>query len=201
MKSIWAKGLLEEKNVMLAFRNRLTPGGDCELKLAASNLYRLSVNGEMIGYGPARAAHGYSRLDSYSLEKWQGQEIIITVEVYSANINTFYTVDERPFFACEITCGDQIIADAGNFEAFRMTGRVQRVRRFSFQRAFTEIYRLNGDPMGFDPADYAPVETEEVPMNALLPGYVNYPCLDSEYGEKIGSGTLSLMILAECRHR
>ena len=72
MKSIWAKGLLEEKNVMLAFRNRLTPCRDCELKLAASNLYRLSVNGEMIGYGPARAAHGYSRLDSYSLEKWQG---------------------------------------------------------------------------------------------------------------------------------
>ena len=46
MKSIWAKGLLDEKNVMLAFRCRLTPGESCELKLAASNLYRLSVNGE-----------------------------------------------------------------------------------------------------------------------------------------------------------
>lgn len=190
MKSIWAKGLLEEKNVMLAFRCRLTPGERCELKLAASNLYRLSVNGEMIGYGPARAAHGYSRLDSYSLEKWQGQEIDATVEVYSANTNTFYTVDEHPFFACEITEGDRIIADAGDFECFRMTGRVQRVRRFSFQRSYTEIYHLNADPMAFDPADYAPAETEEVPMNALLERYVEYPRLDTEYAEKIGSGSV-----------
>jgi len=190
MKSIWAKGLLEEKNVMLAFRYRLTPGCSCELKLAASNLYRLSVNGEMIGYGPARAAHGYSRLDRYSLEKWQGNEIILTVEVYSANINTFYTVDERPFFACEITCGDEIIADAADFECYRLIGRVQRVRRFSFQRSFTEIYHLNADPAVLDPADYALCETEEVAMNTLLQRYAGYPRLDTEYAEKIGTGSI-----------
>ncbi len=190
MKSIWAKGLIQEKNVILAFRRRLTPDGETVLNLAASNLYRVFVNGEMIGYGPARAAHGYSRLDSYSLEKWQGQEIIITAEVYSANINTFYTVDEPPFFACEIRSGEKLLADAADFESFRMIGRVQKVRRFSFQRTFTEIYRLNGDPAAFDPADYAPVETEEVPMNALLPRYVNYPRLDTEYAEKIGSGAV-----------
>ena len=190
MKSIWAKGLLEERNVMLAFRYRLTPAEGCEVKLAASNLYRLSVNGEMIGYGPARAAHGYSRLDSYSLAKWQGGEIILTAEVYSANINTFYTVDERPFFACEIRCGDTLIADAADFECFRMTGRVQCVRRFSFQRAFTEIYRLSADPMAFASADYASAETEEVPMNELLPRYVGYPRLDCEAAQKIGSGSV-----------
>ena len=34
MKSIWAKGLLNEKNVMLAFRYRLTPAEETVLNLA-----------------------------------------------------------------------------------------------------------------------------------------------------------------------
>lgn len=72
MQAIWPKNLLKEKNITITFQYTLIPTADTNLDLAASNLYRLFVNGALIGYGPARAAHGYSRLDSYSLAKWAG---------------------------------------------------------------------------------------------------------------------------------
>ncbi len=171
MQAIWAKGLSHEMNVMLSFRYSLTPTEDTTLDLAASNLYRLFVGGELIGYGPARAAQGYSRLDSYSLARWSGQRVDIVVEVHSAHVNSYYVVDEQPFFAAELRQGGEVIASAADFTAARMTERVQRVRRFSFQRTFTESYRLAD-------ADRTPIETEAVPMNRLLPRYVSYPRLE-----------------------
>ena len=75
MKSIWAKGLLDARNITLTFQYSLTPAAGTKLSLAASNLYRLFAGGKLIGYGPARAAHGYSRLDEYDLSPWAGQHI------------------------------------------------------------------------------------------------------------------------------
>ena len=193
MQAIWAKGLSEEKNIAVTYQYTLTPAADTVLELAASNLYRLFVNGALVGYGPARAAHGCSRLDTYSLAAWAGAETVLSVEVYSANTNTFYTVDERPFFAAEIKTGGEVCAAAADFTAYRMTERVQKVRRFSFQRTYTEIYHLTGDPMAF----YAgttdgrtPVETEPVGMNKLLPRYVNYPKLNTLPASYVEYGTV-----------
>lgn len=171
MQAIWAKGLSGEMNIMLSFRYSFTPAADTALDLAASNLYRLFIGGALIGYGPARAAQGWSRLDTYDLSRWSGQAVDIVVEVHSANVNSYYVVDEQPFFAAEIRTGGTVAATAADFTAARITERVQRVRRFSFQRTFTESYRM---------ADAArtPLETEPVPMNRLLPRYVSYPRLD-----------------------
>ncbi len=193
MYAVWAKGLSEEKNIAVTFQYALTPSADTVIDLAASNLYRLFVNGELIGYGPARAAHGYSRLDTYSLGKWAGQETVLSVEVYSANTNTFYTVDERPFFAAEIKEGENVLVSASDFTAYRMTERVQKVRRFSFQRTYTEIYHLIGDPKAFyagNTAEHTPMETEVVPMNALLPRHVNYPKLNTLPASFVEYGTV-----------
>ncbi len=182
MKSIWAKELLTARNVTLTFQYTLTPTADTKLHLAASNLYRLFVGGKLTGYGPARAAHGYSRLDTYDLSPFAGQTVTLSVDVHSAHVNSFYVVEEDPFFAAEILCGDTVVATAADFTAYRMTERVQKVRRFSFQRTFTEIYHLSDDPAAFyagQIGDRVPVETEEVPMNALLPRYVHYPKLNT----------------------
>ena len=104
MKSIWAKNMSHEKNVHVAYLYTLKPNADTYLELAASNLYRLFVDGAFVGYGPARAAHGYSRLDKYALADWAGKEIVIAVEVYSANVNSYYTVFDQPFFEAHIIC-------------------------------------------------------------------------------------------------
>ncbi len=182
MRSIWAKGLLDARNVTLTFQYTLTIAEGTRIDLAASNLYRLFVGGKLVGYGPARAAHGYSRGDSYDLTPWAGQSVTLSIDVHSAHVNSFYVVEEDPFFAAEILCGDKVIADAADFTAYRMTERVQKVRRFSFQRTFTEIYHLNQNPAHFYAGDVAarvPVETEEVAMNQLLPRYVHYPKLNT----------------------
>ena len=181
MQSIWAKGLLDARNITLTFQYSLTPAADTKLSLAASNLYRLFVGGKLVGYGPARAAHGYSRLDEYDLSPWAGQCVTLSIDVHSANVNSFYVVEEAPFFAAEITEGGKVIASASDFTAYLLTERVQKVRRFSFQRTFTEIYHLTSDPAAFyagDASGRTPVETEEVAMNKLLPRYVNYPKLN-----------------------
>lgn len=195
MKAIWAKGLLNEKNIHIAYQYRLKPEAGTILDLAASNLYRLFINGQLIGYGPARAAHGYSRLDSYSLDSWVGTETVITAEVYSSNVNTYYTVYEQPFFAAEIKLGAHLIAEASDFEAYHLTQRVQKTRRFSFQRAFSEIYCMERDPALFyagDTMGAESVDTETVAMNQLLPRYVNYPELNKLTASEIAYGWITL---------
>ena len=195
MKSIWAKNLYGEKNITITFQHTMTPESDSKLCLTASTMYRLFVDGELVGYGPARAAHGYCRLDEYELSKWAGREITVSVEVYSANVNSFYTVDEPPFFACEITSNGSVIADAEDFTAYRMSERVQRVRRFSFQRTFTEIYRLTSDPIAFHRGNVSGrevLECELVPMNTVIPRGVNYPTFEVEVGDVIECGEVMI---------
>ena len=195
MKAVWIKRLYEEKNVAVTFQYRLNPSADAVLTIAASNLYRLFINGELVGYGPARAAHGYSRTDVYPLGAYSGCDTVLSAEVYSANTNTFYTVDEPPFFAAEIREGGEVVASAEDFTAYPMTERVQKVRRFSFQRAYTEVYRLSGDPMAFyagDSAGRASEVTEPVPMNRLLPRYARMPMLNRVQASPVEHGTVSL---------
>ncbi len=194
MQAIWAKAPLKEMNVQYTFLYTLTPEDGTMIKLAASNLYRIFVGGKLIGYGPARAAHGYSRIDEYSLSPWAGKNVTVSVEVYSAQVNTYYIIEEDPFFAAEIICGEKIIATAQDFTCYRMTERVQNVRRFTFQRAFNEVYHLDSDPLDFfsgNVADRTPVETVDVAMNKLLPRNVHYPKLNTLYGEMIESGKLT----------
>ena len=200
MNGVWVKDLYEEKNVAIAFQYRMTPAADAILTIAASNLYRLFINGILKGYGPARAAHGYSRTDTYILKEYTGVELVLTVEVYSANTNTYYTVDERPFFAAEVQEGGRITATASDFTAYPMLERVQKVRRFSFQRTYIEAYRLTGDPMAF----YAGLtegrtlaKTEEVPMNRLLPRYTHMPKLNAVSSTCVEYGTVQLNTQAE----
>ena len=138
MNAIWGKGLLKEKNIHLLFAYTMRPQRGDMLKLAASNLYRFTVDGTFTGYGPARAAHGYSRVDVYDLSPWAGKEINLAVEVYSANVGTYYTVEEPPFFAAEIYRNGACIAQASDFAACHKNHRVQKVQRYSFQRSFTE---------------------------------------------------------------
>ena len=195
MNAVWPRFLLDEKNTHVAFLYTLTPAADTYLELAASNLYRLFINGEFAGYGPARAAHGYSRLDRYSLAKWAGKKTVIAVEVYSSNVNTYYTVFEQPFFAAQIREGESLLAEAVDFTAFHLTYRVQKTRRFSFQRAFSEIYRMEQDPFALltgNTEGWVSVEAEPVSMNRLLPRYVRYPKLEKQNAKLICGGRINV---------
>jgi alpha-L-rhamnosidase len=68
-KPIWPATLETEKNLLVGFRVTFDKPKDNQviLKLTASTLYRVYLNGEFIGHGPARAAHGYYRVDQWDL--------------------------------------------------------------------------------------------------------------------------------------
>jgi alpha-L-rhamnosidase len=125
MRAIWGKGLREEMNIHLLFQYAMTPQTGDTLKIAASNLYRFTVGSQLVGYGPARAAHGYSRVDVYDLSAWAGEAVQLSLEVYSANVGTYYTVDEPPFLAAEIHRAGKCIAQADDFVAYHKNQRVQ----------------------------------------------------------------------------
>ena len=59
-KPIWPAGLDREMNLFVGFRAVINPppGKPVKVRVAASALYRLFVNGEFRGLGPARAARG-----------------------------------------------------------------------------------------------------------------------------------------------
>ncbi|MDR1918783.1 MAG: hypothetical protein LBQ65_03935, partial [Tannerellaceae bacterium] len=145
---IWAEGREKEMNLNLGFRGvfQAKRGQDVRLRITASTLYRVFVNGQFAGSGPARAAHGYFRLDEYAADKWLKEgENIIAVEVAGYNVNTYYTLDQPSFLLAEVEVEGKVILATGkkqDFEIFQIEERVQKVERYSFQRPFTEYYRM-----------------------------------------------------------
>ncbi len=145
---VWAAGREKEMNLTLGFRGVFdaVANKDMKLRVAASTVYRLYLNGKFLGYGPARAAHGFFRVDEYDLgnlaEKGQN---ILAIEVAGYNANSYYTIDEPSFLQAEVEQNGKIILATGTddgFEARQIKGRLQKVERYSFQRTFTEYYRL-----------------------------------------------------------
>lgn len=199
---VWAEGRQTEMNLTLGFRGvfQARKSQNFSLKITASTLYRVFLNGEFLGYGPARAGHGYYRVDEYDLsQKVQKGENIVAIEVAGYNINTFYTLDQPSFLQAEVSSGAQVVLATGNnsdFEAFQIKERLQKVERYSYQRPFTEYYRLTN---GFDKwraSSVVPVESLKLsvsPAIKLLGRNLPFPGYDLERPVSIhSSGTIEL---------
>ncbi|MEZ5103517.1 MAG: hypothetical protein R2757_03395 [Draconibacterium sp.] len=145
---VWAEGREKEMNLNLGFHGifHKDESRNIKLKITASPLYRVFLNGEFLGYGPARAAHGFSRIDEYDVSnKAKNGENIIAIEVAGYNVNSYYTIDEPSFLLAEVESDGKILLATGaepGFKAFQIKERLQKVERYSFQRPFTEYYRL-----------------------------------------------------------
>ncbi|MDR0560908.1 MAG: hypothetical protein LBG92_12145 [Prevotellaceae bacterium] len=152
-KPVWAAGREKEMNVNLGFRTVFQTSGEgrTKVKIAASTIYRAFLNGAFIGSGPARAAHGYFRVDEYDLSDMLGAgENVLAIEVAGYNVNSFYTLDQPSFLLAEVEANGKIIRATGNgkdFEASVIKERLQKTERYSYQRPFTEYYRMKA---GYD---------------------------------------------------
>lgn len=172
MQQVWCKQLLKEKNITLAFVYTAKSETSLRLKLAASNEYQVFVNGKFLAYGPMRSAHGYSHIRTYPLVPDENGRIAAAVLVCGAQINSYDRVNEQPFFAAEILSSGQIIANSLDFKAFHVTDRLQKVQRYSFQRTFTESYRITSDRENLLrglPCNFPAVALSEINGNTLLP--------------------------------
>jgi alpha-L-rhamnosidase len=153
-KPIWAAGLQYEKNLTLGLRAQFQSDNKdpVVLNITGSSLYRIYLNGIFIGHGPARAGHGYYRVDEWDLTpRLISGDNVLAIEIAGYNVNSYYLLDQSSFIQAEVVSGGDVLlatsADDKDFEAFPLTGRIQKVPRYSFQRPFTEYYQL--EP-GFD---------------------------------------------------
>jgi alpha-L-rhamnosidase len=218
MNTIWAKNIRADKNHTLGFfytynaeSNQPTTSTEkllktpdesskgnsgLSLEIVASNIYRLFINGKLAGYGPARAAHGYIRKDAYDIGDQNAGQINIVVEVFAANVNSYYLVDELPFFGADLMVNGKTVATSTDFKGFLLDDRVQKIQRYSYQRPFAESYIMqkcrsnfyNGD-LGMFPA----VDTEQVAFNKIIDRNIDYPSYKSiPFKQEIEYGNISI---------
>lgn len=183
--AIWPVGRQYEKNMTVGFRAEFTtPEKEkVKLKITGSSLYRIFLNGDFVGHGPARAAHGHYRVDEWDLSDFAiPAGNILAVEVAGYNVNSFYLLDQPSFIQAEIVSGEEILAatspENNDFTAIPLETRIKKVPRYSFQRPFIEYYRLNPGYDAWTTAMTRPEKSlvcEEVGPKNLIPRRIGYP--------------------------
>lgn len=170
MKGIWGKGSSEEMNVTLGFTLDLGAKKKGVLKIAGASCYKLFGDGRLLAFGPQRAAHGYARVAEVPFSCR-----VLAVEAESCFVKSFCWVKQPPFFACEVACEDGSAYTAEDFSCCRLTDRVQKVQRYSFQRGFAEVYRMGEDRSSFyrGKSRFETAECVEAPLPKLLASRVD----------------------------
>ncbi len=184
---IWPQGLTTTRNIFAGFRAVFprTPNAHTTLRITGSTLYRIRLNGQFVGHGPARAAHGFFRVDEIPLDAFPGEgPNLLTIEVAGYNVNSYYLLDQPAFLQAEVVADGTVVAATGSgdndFEGFLLPERVRRVQRYSFQRPFIEVYRRTPDDDGWrheiaHQREPAPMETfstpKTLPRGLPLPDY------------------------------
>lgn len=195
MKAYFPQINPDEKNVTFAFRYVIDKNYDnLTLSVAASNAFSVIADGKLVFRGPVRSAHGYSHVSEVKFRSVMPTCLVIEVAYYG--INGFAYVDEPPFLACELTADGKVIASAADFEAYRLTDRVQKTPRYSFQRSFSESYIMSCDRGALYRGKhvcYPQADLAEVKGNTLTPCDVSLPVIVNEPIENAAEhGTLGV---------
>ncbi len=184
-KPIWPKGREAEKNLLVGFRAAFEAPAQEKILLRATGatLYRVYLNGHFLAHGPARGPHGFFRVDEWDLTaKLQPGVNVVAFEVAGYNVNSYSLLDQPSFLQAEVVAGGKVLAATSGkgapFAATILNERVQKVQRYSFQRAFSEVYRISPgyDRWRTDPATkLVEAKVSALPARALLPRRVDYP--------------------------
>ena len=147
-KPVWIAGKELEKNLLAGFRAEFESQGDSPvvLRITASTLYRAYLNRNFLGHGPARGPHGFFRIDELDLRKLlRPGSNLLAIEVAGYNVNSYYFPQHPSFLQAEVVQQGKVLVSTGSGNGFRsavLPCRVQKVQRYSFQRTFSEVYRL-----------------------------------------------------------
>ena len=143
-KPVWPEGLERQMNSFVEFRASFDAksGERPVLRVTGSSVYRIRLNGKFAGYGPARAAKGFFRVDEWPLAAVDGRNDL-AIEVSAYNCNNYYVAEWPGFLQAEVVVGDRVVASTGRDFAAYETQRATKCSRYSFQRAFNEAYRMS----------------------------------------------------------
>lgn len=182
--AVWAEGQKNQMNRAFAFVLDLGKKQMGEICLSAASCYKVIADGKLMGFGPNRTAHGYARAAVYPFNAQY-----ITVEVQSHFVPNFCWVKREPFFACVLKTESGKEYFAEDFNCFALSDRVQKVRRYSFQRGFCETYINEKDRSALyfcKPQNAFPrVKTEKAEHPHLLPSETLNPALSEIFAEKV----------------
>ena len=182
--AVWAEGQKNQMNRAFAFVLDLGKKQMGEICLSAASCYKVIADGKLMGFGPNRTAHGYARAAVYPFNAQY-----ITVEVQSHFVPNFCWVKREPFFACALKTESGKEYFAEDFNCFALSDRVQKVRRYSFQRGFCETYINEKDRTALyfcKPQNAFPrVKTEKAELPHLLPSETLNPALSEIFAEKV----------------
>lgn len=137
---VYAQGKAREKNTHIVLRAARTNLRQSALRIAAASFYRVWVNGRFVGFGPARAAGGYARVDRIDLSPYADGDDELIVEVAGYACRSLSTVYQPSFVCAEVCRGEQVLLATGDdFAMYIDPYFVQHTERFSMQRHFGEI--------------------------------------------------------------
>lgn len=191
-KPIFPKGKSEVLNQFAAFRTTLSSLKNAQLYITAFSFYRVFVNGRFAGFGPARTAENYARVDIIALDSYHkdgNNEILVEVVGYACR--SLSTVRQPSYLCAEVRTSDKVLAYTGrDFSASIPATKLQKVMRYSVQRHFSEVWDMHDEALAS--ADKI-VETEILPLNlSYLARKAPYPYYeDIFYTESSSRGTLS----------
>ena len=185
-KPVWLAGREKEMNLFVGFRTTVDgkAADNAVLRMTGSTVCRIFLNGEFLGYGPARGPHGFYRVDERPLKgRCRPGVNVIAIEVAGYNVNSYYHLDQPSFLQAEIVDGASVLASTSgagaSFEAQPLESRVQKVQRYSFQRTFSEVYRLTPQSDAWRTGGaFAPAKLAQAPQVRLLARIAPYPAFN-----------------------
>ena len=157
---VWAAADGRGRNQFVAFRRTFALAGPARaavLHLFADSRYRLTVDGAVVGYGPARCAPAHPEYDTWDLADRLGpgaHELVVTVNHYGAS--SFQTLPGTVggFVAWGAAAGHDL-ATPGDWQARRLSAWDAAAPAFSFAQGPVEILdqrALAADDAGWSPA-------------------------------------------------
>ncbi|MDD6478371.1 MAG: hypothetical protein PUF48_00955 [Oscillospiraceae bacterium] len=202
-KPVWLSGKQQEINCTAIFKAVVDyHGGEALLRVTGYTNYKIFVNGKFVAFGPARAGHGFYRVDELQLSPYVKQgENVLAIEVCGYNVNSYAYPNQPSFLQAEVIFNGAVVAytDIENsaFSAQRSPYKYIKTQRYSFQRPFLEAYHL--DPT-YNTYFTDTVTTDSQPLELCEDKYTiarNIPYYDFPISipEKIKSGRFSVLPL------
>lgn len=141
-KAVSIKSVSEKLNGYSVFKAETFNLDGAKISVAAADFYRLTVNGKFVGFGPARTAAGYARVDEYDLTKYavNGKNTVV-IEAVSYKCRTLSAVIQPNFLTAEIVKNGEVLACTGkDFIGYEPEFKMLDVEKYSYQRHFSESY-------------------------------------------------------------
>jgi len=198
---IWLAGREKESHLTVRFKAFCGALPSAAIRVATSGLYHLTVNGQFVAYGPARAGRNHFRMDEIDVSGLLTKEDnVIVIEVCGYYAYSFELMKQPSFLMAEIVSEHAAIAWTGeHFTAQVHPFRRRRTQRYSFQRPMSESYHITG-------ADSFLIDTTvgEEPLTVTEPKTVilrraPYPQYEVSVAAPLLSGTVTPYEPAEIR--